>query len=139
MTNDKLRQLQDIFKVSLMCISIGIFIFFTLHLSQYYHDDAYIVLRYAKNILAGNGLVWNVGERVEGYSSFLWLILISFLGYGNVDLVLASKVLGIVFALGTLIISIVFGKQELPIGVLLLSTNSCFALWAVGGLETVAF
>jgi arabinofuranosyltransferase len=36
-------------------------------------DDAYIVFRYARNLVEGNGAVFNIGERVEGFSSPLWL------------------------------------------------------------------
>jgi hypothetical protein len=36
-------------------------------------DDAYIVFRYARNLVEGHGPVFNVGERVEGFSSPLWL------------------------------------------------------------------
>ena len=37
-------------------------------------DDADIFLRYARNLLDGHGLVWNPGgERVEGFSSPIWL------------------------------------------------------------------
>lgn len=39
-------------------------------------DDAYISLRYARNFAEGHGLVWNVGERVEGYTNFLWTLLL---------------------------------------------------------------
>src|ERR1044072_2429548 len=35
-------------------------------------DDAYISFRYADNLVHGLGLVYNAGERVEGYSNFLW-------------------------------------------------------------------
>jgi arabinofuranosyltransferase len=35
-------------------------------------DDAMISMRYARNWVDGQGLVWNPGERVEGYSNFLW-------------------------------------------------------------------
>lgn len=37
-------------------------------------DDAMISMRYAWNFVNGNGLVWNVGERVEGYSNLLMVI-----------------------------------------------------------------
>ncbi|MEO5618208.1 MAG: hypothetical protein ABIS67_10585, partial [Candidatus Eisenbacteria bacterium] len=40
-------------------------------------DDAYISFRYARNLLRGEGLVFNVGERVEGYTNFLWTVLSS--------------------------------------------------------------
>jgi hypothetical protein len=35
-------------------------------------DDAFISFRYAENLSRGLGLVYNQGERVEGYSNFLW-------------------------------------------------------------------
>lgn len=37
-------------------------------------DDAFISFRYARNLLDGLGLVFNAGERVEGYSNFLWML-----------------------------------------------------------------
>jgi hypothetical protein len=38
-------------------------------------DDAYISYRYAWNLTQGHGLVYNVGEVVEGYTNFLWTML----------------------------------------------------------------
>ncbi len=40
-------------------------------------DDAFISYRYAKFMAAGEGLVWNVGERVEGYTNYLWTLLLA--------------------------------------------------------------
>src|SRR5689334_15439491 len=40
-------------------------------------DDAYIFCRYAQNFAAGHGLVFNLGERVEGVTSLLWTLLIA--------------------------------------------------------------
>ncbi len=40
-------------------------------------DDAYISYSFAKNLAAGRGLVFSQGERVEGYSNFLWVVLCS--------------------------------------------------------------
>ena len=37
-------------------------------------DDAMISMRYAHNLANGQGFVWNPGERVEGYSNFLWTL-----------------------------------------------------------------
>jgi hypothetical protein len=42
-------------------------------------DDAYISFRYARNLLDGNGLVFNPGERVEGYTNFLYVLITSIL------------------------------------------------------------
>lgn len=38
-------------------------------------DDAYISFRYAQNIFDGLGAVYNAGERVEGYSNPLFVLL----------------------------------------------------------------
>lgn len=38
-------------------------------------DDMMISLRYARNCAAGDGLVWNAGEYVEGYTNFAWTLL----------------------------------------------------------------
>jgi hypothetical protein len=43
-------------------------------LGEWQLDDAYISYRYAWNLAHGNGLVYNPGEVVEGYTNFLWTI-----------------------------------------------------------------
>ena len=43
-------------------------------LSWWLTDDAFISFRYARNLLEGHGLVFNPGERVEGYTNFLWVL-----------------------------------------------------------------
>jgi hypothetical protein len=40
-------------------------------------DDAYISYRYAENLANGNGLVFNADEKVEGYSNFLYVLLVT--------------------------------------------------------------
>ena len=42
--------------------------------SWFLTDDAFISFRYARNLLEGHGLVFNPGERVEGYTNFLWVM-----------------------------------------------------------------
>jgi hypothetical protein len=37
-------------------------------------EDAYITFRYARNLAIGNGLLYNPGERVMGFSSPLWTV-----------------------------------------------------------------
>ena len=44
---------------------------------RFIQDDAYTSFRYVKNFVNGDGLVFNPGERVEGYTNFLWVILLS--------------------------------------------------------------
>ncbi len=40
-------------------------------------DDTFITLRYARHWVEGFGPVFNVGERVEGYTNFLWTALLA--------------------------------------------------------------
>ncbi len=61
---------------------------------DFVHDDSYIVLRYVHNFLRGDGLVWNVGEHVEGYTSFASVMLISALGAFGVELPAAARWIG---------------------------------------------
>jgi arabinofuranosyltransferase len=44
---------------------------------RFVQDDAYISWRYADNFARGWGLVWNHGERVEGYTNFLWTLILT--------------------------------------------------------------
>ena len=50
---------------------------FVIHGERFFSllDDAMISMRYAKNFAGGYGLIWNPGgERVEGYTNFLWTL-----------------------------------------------------------------
>jgi hypothetical protein len=40
-------------------------------------DDAMISMRYAYNLVHGSGLVWNAGERVEGFTNPLWVLFMA--------------------------------------------------------------
>lgn len=64
-------------------------------------DDAMISMRYADNLAHGEGLVWNPGERVEGYSNFLMVLLMSAAAtlFDRRGAALAVQVLGAVMML----------------------------------------
>lgn len=40
-------------------------------------DDAFISFRYARNLAEQGALVFNPGERVEGYTNFLWVVVLA--------------------------------------------------------------
>ena len=61
--------------INYLALVSSLIIFIVLCLQQpIVQDDAYISFRYADNYLAGHGLVYNTGERVEGYTNFFWII-----------------------------------------------------------------
>src|SRR2546423_1273937 len=75
-------------------------------------DDAFITMRYVKNFVKGNGLVYNMGERVEGYTHFLWLMILAAartIGFDPVD---ASIWLGIGSYAGILVLLLVMSLRE---------------------------
>lgn len=110
-------------------------------------DDPFITFRYARNLLAGHGPVFNLGERVEGFTSPLHLLLTALL------LTLAPGV-GVLFKakLVSLLFALVLVGQVRPLarafglnseqGLLaqcLIALNINFAIPAVNGLETTLY
>jgi hypothetical protein len=61
-----------------LLLLVGVAAAFALHAfigSGSLIDDAYISFRYARNLAHGHGLVFNEGQRVEGYTNFAWVLL----------------------------------------------------------------
>ena len=108
-------------------------------------DDIFIGFRYIDNFLNGDGWVYNIGEHVEGYTNYLWLVIIAFFQKINFDPVNVSINLGIICFFAVLVI---FGfisykvnasfknKLFIPFTLILLALNQDFAIWATSGLET---
>ncbi len=109
-------------------------------------DDAFISFRYAANLADGNGLVWNPGERVEGYTNFLWvLILAAGMALGIAPEGLACT-LGIASGIAVLASLGFYSARRLgplhplvwlPLFTLVLSRS--FTAWSTGGLATQLF
>ncbi len=111
-------------------------------------DDAYISYRFVENFLNGNGLVFNIGERVEGFTNFGWVIYMIFLGKLSLDYILISKltgflfgigILGIIFLLGNKLVEFNKDKILIYLALYLTACSQSMAYWAVAGLETTAF
>ena len=67
------------------------------------YDDAFITFRYAENLFDGCGIRFNCdGERVEGYSNFLWMILLSLSLHLSEDILNNARILGTFFSLVSL-------------------------------------
>ncbi|MBI4719091.1 MAG: hypothetical protein HY763_14900 [Planctomycetes bacterium] len=109
-------------------------------------DDAYIVLRYAQNIADGHGAVFNLGERVEGFSSPLWTLLLAG-AVRWVDLELAATALGVVCAGALVLVARAYVRnssrdpRRAPTAVVsvALACAPPIAAWSVSGMETLLF
>lgn len=124
-----------------MLLVLCIFFLSCLYYYPFISDDSLISLRYAKRFIEGKGLTWNDGSPVEGYSNLLWILGVSALGKLGFDLMIATRILGILCSLGILGVILFYFKsqgskiQYIYYAMLLFVTTPCVAVWAVGGLE----
>jgi hypothetical protein len=125
------------------CVALGL-----LHVLHYWPeviDDAYIVLRYARNFLGGSGWVFSPGDPpVEGFSTPSWLLLsIALLKAGAPDPLFGLKVAGALIHAVTVAGVWLLAGGARPAGhgtallaSLLFAASPFAAYHAVSGLET---
>ena len=109
-------------------------------------DDAFISYRYARHLIEGHGLVFNVGERVEGYTNFLFTMLVALAMRLGGEPRLSSMLLGAAayFGVAALLARQAHAQRDtegrfLPLGAALWLTQDDLHTWATGGLETTVF
>src|SRR5512140_814801 len=109
-------------------------------------DDAYISFVFSRNFAEHGQLAFNLGQPVEGYTNFLWTLVLGLVMLLGISPEWSSRVLGTACALETLYV--VFRTMERALGrktpwaavpSLLLACSSGFACWTSGGLETQLF
>ncbi|HEU4404046.1 MAG TPA: hypothetical protein VFS43_01945 [Polyangiaceae bacterium] len=120
------------------------------HVFRLYHrnvvDDALISLQYAKNIALGRGAVFNVGERVEGYTNFLWVAFLAPLYLASralgADFVAAASGASVAFAAADVVLVYLVGRQiwgasPLPTALALglCAVDAAYGVWAAMALE----
>jgi len=108
-------------------------------------DDAFISFRYAERLVRGEGLVFNVGERVEGYTNFLWTMLLAGAAWLGADIAQTSIVLGMAcYAALILLVSRIARADAIsdpplaiPLAALCCGAQYTLASFATSGLETM--
>lgn len=117
-----------------------------VHVYWFLSDDGYISFRYARNLVDGLGLVWNAGEPVEGYTNFLWVILIALGMMLGVEPEWLTPLLGV--AAGLAVLGTITALEARVRGwsdprILLtpavLAVHKSFCGWSTSGLETMLF
>jgi len=108
----------------------------------YQPDDSYITYRFALSLAHGYGPVWNPGGKpVEGYTNFLWMVLLALANRMGVEIPLAATVLGLVFGSACLVLAWMLGRRLglSPWWALLapmwLALSTHFAAWGTSGME----
>jgi len=122
---------------------LTIFIIFIGYQLRFIQDDAFISFRYAEHLVNGHGLTWNIGEApVEGYTNFLWVLIMSVGAYLGFELIAWSMILSILAGFGTILVTyrlalyIMSDQSWALLAILLLGTNYTFLAYLTGGLET---
>jgi arabinofuranosyltransferase len=131
---------------ALVAAAIALFVATNLRVSSP-TDDAYIFYRYAVHLSGGHGLVYNVGERVEGFTSLLWTLLIAAGVAAGGDAVAVGHWLGVLTGALLLWLTYQYASFGLAAGermagavsAWLLVLSAPFMVWSTAGLETPLF
>jgi hypothetical protein len=108
-------------------------------------DDAFITFRYAQNLAEGFGPVYNLGERVEGYSSPIWMFGSAAAISVGLDPVVVSKWAGLIAA-GALAVAVYValrasGMRGWGAGLATCAVGGSLVLqlWSTSGMESSAY
>ena len=101
-------------------------------------DDACITFRTIENFLGGDGLRWNVDERVQVYTHPLWLFLLTACRVVTGELSLTTITVSTILSVATvLILAGRLAVAALPalVGVMALALSKAFTDFSTSGLE----
>ena len=126
LTHEKFKYFWQFIIVEIIAAALlRIFVF--MHYQGIFINDTYIFLRYAENMAAGNGLVYNLGEKVLGYSSPLYVVLLA--GLKFISMGIPFNIIVFILNLLLFILScFLFAKliQNIGISGLIFFTVFCF-------------
>jgi hypothetical protein len=136
-------------KAALLGFALIVILVGLVHIAYYFPrvvDDRFIYLRYAQNFAEGRGLAFNPPEKVEGFSSLPWVVLLSISFLTGLEAISFTKALGILSffsllgAVYLLARRLTMGNRALALlACLLVSLSSCIVSWSILGLETPLF
>jgi len=110
-------------------------------------DDAMISMRYAANAARGSGLVFNVGERIEGFTNPLWtamMVLVHFLVADRALTSLAVQIVSAVLLAGAVLqsgrLALVLSGNPTARWLSMISCATFYPLvfWSLRGMEVSA-
>jgi arabinofuranosyltransferase len=115
------------------------------HLERW--DDAFITFRFAQHLADGCGLIWNIGgERVEGFTSMLHVLLLAAGIKLGIDPWFGSLLISVASVLATAAMMVLILRRQtgaihpvaaILVGIYLLDVNT--AVHTTSGLETPLF
>ena len=128
--------------------AIGVGLLYTAQASHWslLADDAFISFRYADHVAQLGELAYNAGERVEGYSNLLWVLVLAALSAAGASPASAAPLVGYLVGLATLWMTYWSATRVLGCsrgaawGALLwMATSISWSFWTVAGMESALF
>ena len=130
----------------LLALAVALAWFVPVEYGEPPQDDAYISYIYARNFARGEGLVFNPGEpAVEGYTNYLWTILIGWGYRAGINPELIAPRVGLALTLLTVLATFVLARKMgaaawfAALAALLFATRPTLTVHAMGGMETPLF
>ena len=147
--------LKGVFRPWMIIIALIIIAAYQYHFINFTWDDPFITWRYAENFANGKGLVFNDGQRVEGYSNLLYVLIFALLYkvhiyWGELRLLYPAKIIGSITSLALILLTVRYAtkldsfrrldypKAAIIIG-FLAASNIFLHIWAMCGMETLLF
>lgn len=128
-------------------LAFCVFLYVFIRLWFYVIDDAFISLRYAQHFAFGQGLTYNIGEYIEGYTNYLWVLFLSFSFILHMDPIIWMKIVNLFLAIGCAWMLYLLGHINIfkentnfsYIPSILFFLSPSVAISAAEGLETMLF
>ena len=111
-------------------------------LRGYLTDDTFIHLQVARHLADGHGPVFNVGERVYGSTSPLWVALLASAMALGADGLQSARAIGVLATLASVVLMFQLLRQTVrtpslrAAGTLAWATHAWMMRWSVSGMET---
>lgn len=116
---------------------------------NYIKDDTFITFRFSRNLVEWGEIAFNHGTRVEGYTNFLWMVILSIPVIFKIDQTVFAKIVSFIFSTGAvfyLFKTVSFLNRESRLGIIssvstavIFASGTSFALWTMSGLENGLF
>ena len=130
-------------RLEVLALAIGLALAAALMwpLRGYITDDTFIHLQYARHLSEGHGPVFNVGERVYGGTSPLWVALLGAAMALGFDGLSAARGLGAAATLGSIVLMFQLLRHTVRTpalrvaGTLAWAANAWMLRWSLSGME----
>lgn len=129
----------------LLAVSFGVLAYGCAQWQALWADDAFITFRYAKHVADGVGPIFNVGERVEGFSSPLSVFVLAAGMKLGFDPPWLARILGIASA-GLLVFAVYWSLRVVGVvgwgaalATFVVSSSPVVHFWTMAGMETLPY